>query len=45
MSSTKRNLYLEIGKQVTGDFGSMFENFKDVFENLIKDFQDIVEKP
>ncbi len=44
MSSTKRNLYLEIGKQVTGDFGSLFENFKDVFENLIKDFQDIVEK-
>ncbi len=44
MSHTKRNLYLEIGKQVTGDFGSMFENFKDVFENLIKDFQDIVEK-
>ncbi len=45
MHNTKKNLYLEIGKQVTGDFGSMFENFKDVFENLIKDFQDIVEKP
>ncbi len=44
MSETKKNLYVEIGKQVTGDFGSLFENFKDVFEDFIKDFKDIVEK-
>lgn len=44
MNETKKNLYVEIGKQVTGDFGSLFENFKDVFEDFIKDFKDIVEK-
>lgn len=44
MSKTKRSLYLKIGEQVTGDFGSLFENFRDVFSDFIENFKDIVEK-
>jgi len=51
MTSTKRNLYFAISKQVAGNLGNIFneslggvDNIKNIFGEFIKNFKDIVEK-
>jgi hypothetical protein len=51
MTSTKRNLYIAISKQVAGNLGNIFneslggvDNIKKIFGEFIKNFKDVIEK-